>query len=550
MKSKYIAPVLIIFSMYLFLSALHLIPFVLNLKYFILLLMGLATVSIIGGVLKTRLTSKKISLKDKPRVVKLNDDYELYVHEIYINKQKYYFIAFKILGRETEEEQINFYKELYDAIISAYRNKSRNLHISIITRLDPMISSAFIIYKRADIKLEEFIEEAIYIQNAFQSVAPHLLLEGTNINADEFIPLPSVGDVVYGGFISQKKYEVANAEESITGEFDIQLGYNVGTEVAIGIRTKDIFRHLSIFGATGSGKSNTSVLIARELRKRGFDVIIFDWHGEYHDSLKEFNYYGEKNYIILNPLGSSEKSAGEVADMIGDVLELTDPQRYALQLAIEQHQNDPDFDIKNLPDILTEMETDFAQKQVIIALVRKLKMLFGGIGGKLISSKNGISYKELAKKMKGGNVINLSFISDIRLRKLYAVLLLKFLLEYYMSFRDKTRKVYIVLEEAQNYLRQNNLIIERALQEIRKFGVGLCIITQSPTTIDEEVLKNTNIKIVHSIKSNTDKRVVVDSMGLPGEAVNLIDKLDVGQAILTAPNLRTFAIVDILKAVD
>jgi len=86
----------------------------------------------------------------------------------------------------------------------------------------------------------------------------------------------------------QNKLEAyTQVEEQIKiDNFDIKLGDILGfNDKTIGIRSTDVFGHIVIFGATGSGKTNTSVLLARELQKKGFDVVILDWYGEYHNYL-------------------------------------------------------------------------------------------------------------------------------------------------------------------------------------------------------------------------------------------------------------------------
>ncbi|NON63327.1 ATP-binding protein, partial [Acidianus sp. RZ1] len=105
----------------------------------------------------------------------------------------------------------------------------------------------------------------------------------------------------------------------------------------------------------------------------------------------------------------------------------------------------------------------------------------------------------------------------------------------------------IVIEEAHNYFTEYNDFINRIISEVRKFGVGLCIVSQSPSSISAEILKNTNIKIIHSLKADIDKRVISDSLSLPSSMVNFIDKLDIGEAILSAPNIKNPIVVKIKK---
>lgn len=552
MNTKYLVPIIFLVSLYLIISAFHSTGFLkINIPTpnpVYLAFSGL----IFGSIF---LIIQKLGASNKIKQIIARETLKNNIHIINIGGVEYYYIGFRIIGKENvEDEKVDYEKEMKAVVESVSKNKSRKIKVATVTILDPSPGTSIIFFsKRNEMTLSRFHNEALYLKHTIESMAPHLTLEEVNLKTNPMLPLPQLlGTVVYPGYIMQKKIEVVSSSEEqiVVGDFDVELGVVPGSDNrTIGIRSSDVFRHIAIFGATGGGKTNTSALLVRELQKKGFDVVVLDWHGEYHNYLPNFNHYEGDNLPVLNPLGSKEARALNVADMIGDILELTEPQRFALQKAIDKYLKDNnDVDFKDLPQIIDEHAEELEiQQNVAIALIRNLEYLFSGIGEKLIS-KNGLSYKELAEKLKGGNIINLrSMGSDIRIRKLYGLLIAKFLIEYFMEYKPKDRKLYLVLEEAQNYLRERNMIIERALQEVRKFGVGICIVTQSPTTIDSEVLKNTNIKIVHAIKTNDDKRVVADSMGLSAGRAKILDKLDVGEALVTAPNIKKEVIVKIKK---
>jgi len=61
------------------------------------------------------------------------------------------------------------------------------------------------------------------------------------------------------------------------------------------------------------------------------------------------------------------------------------------------------------------------------------------------------------------------------------------------------------------------------------------------------VLKNTNIKIIHSIKSDIDKKAIRDTLSLDERLTQSLDKLDVGEAVISAPNLKVPIIIKIKK---
>lgn len=140
------------------------------------------------------------------------------------------------------------------------------------------------------------------------------------------------------------------------------------------------------------------------------------------------------------------------------------------------------------------------------------------------------------KCLKGINVIDLSLVNNLILRKVYVLFLLRFLTEAHLRNWDGKTTI-VVLEEAHNYLKEDNPFIERMMSEMRKFNLGICVVSQSPSTIAPCVIKNTNTKLVHALKSNVDKSVVRDSMALDEKFTSALDKLRVGEALLSSPTL-------------
>ena len=548
MKSESILPIMFIALSFIILAeTFHIMPSMsINPMYF------LYAVPIIVVVI----TASKFKNRIKRVIVKSAIEQNLYTFQL--EDGEYYFIGFKVVGKEIRtNDMVNYTIELKNAIDAIQRNKTRYLNVAIVTLLDPLPGSAILFYAKKDkVNKDYLLNEAMILKSSIESVASHISLEPVSLKSNLILPFPAVvGSVIFSGYVSQKKFDI-NADGVTFGDYDIELGVTRGKyEVPVGIKSEDVFKHVSIFGSTGSGKSNTAKLLAKELLKRGFDVIILDWHGEYHEVLPELNYYGQGNFIVVNPIATDEDMI-DVAEMMGDALELTEPQKFMLYNALLTVARGGKFDTKSLQDAIESLpDTSAMEKSIKIALTRKVIFFFTGQGSKLMS-ENGVNYKKLAEMLRGGNIIDLSFIKNLNLRKLYALLILKFILEYYMQSRNRERKVFIILEEAQNYLRKKkddnsdsggNMMIERALQEARKFNVGLCIVTQSPSTIDPEVIKNTNIKIVHAIKANMDKDIIAKSMSLTEEEIEYLDKLDTGEAIVVAPNLKREVIVKINK---
>lgn len=72
------------------------------------------------------------------------------------------------------------------------------------------------------------------------------------------------------------------------------------------------------------------------------------------------------------------------------------------------------------------------------------------------------------------------------------------------------------------------------LREVRKWGEGLMIVDQQPSQLIPDALKNTNLKIIHKMPAEDDRRAVGACMGLNEEQTALIAALGVGEVILSS----------------
>ena len=115
----------------------------------------------------------------------------------------------------------------------------------------------------------------------------------------------------------------------------------------------------------------------------------------------------------------------------------------------------------------------------------------------------------------------------------------------------------ILLEEAHNFVpgdskspaeRQSVNTTKQIAQEGRKFGVGLIVISQRPSRLDETTLSQCNSYIIMRMVNPADQafvRRVIESLG--EEEVGLLPDLDVGEALLSG-QMVNFPILVKMKA--
>ncbi len=311
--------------------------------------------------------------------------------------------------------------------------------------------------------------------------------------------------------------------------------------------------HTLVLGSTGSGKTHTvSVIINRIIE--GFNEvkpIIFDWHGEYSYLLKR-----KRRLVPYDlPVGITnliEKDLYSFIDILADVLELTNSQIYILEKVLQQLLRRGKV---NLNDIYTVLENFIDEsgwmRESRLSLLRKMSPLIR-TGYSNLFSNSGI--EDLIHRLNYESlplVIDVSVIKDPFIRKIYISFVLNMIFDIFVNDKNEKPqyKLLIVLEEAQNILSKNNpvRIVSRMLSEIRKFGVGLIIISQSPSSLIENVMVNTNTKIIHSLKAGADIELVNKSIYLPPEYLRVIPYLEPGEAILYTRGFKKPLIVRVDK---
>ena len=288
-----------------------------------------------------------------------------------------------------------------------------------------------------------------------------------------------------------------------------------------------MFQHVLVVGSTGSGKTYTVSRIVSKAVKRDNElrsVIVFDWHGEYTGLLDVYEYIDPWD-LPVNIIGSD---IYETVDLISDVLELTHPQSFMVEKILSREK------ISNIHELYRILESleDVASwmRESRLSLLRKLSPIVRDAYIDLFKGDRN-NYVNLAGRSV--MIIDVSKIKDPLIRRIYIAFYLKKLFSVALE-RMLTGRLLIVVEEAYNLLNRDKPIrlISRMLAEVRKFGIGLIIVTQSPSTVVEDVMINTNTKIIHSLKSSCDIDLINKTLYLTEEFRQIIPYLDVGEAII------------------
>jgi DNA polymerase III delta prime subunit len=300
------------------------------------------------------------------------------------------------------------------------------------------------------------------------------------------------------------------------------------------VKPADMTRHILLFGPTGSGKTSTAMRAVELALRRGADVVIVDWKGEYGGYFRGATIV--RKLDLLKPDADHETYALVLTDILRDVLELTDPMAYMLydELVRGYRMGALTFDklIRNLEArrLAALQARSFAEANIAEGLIRRLYLL-------------ALDEKRPAMNMRGSDrvvIYDLSALTTYQLKCLYAEIILWRIYNEARARSTPTKKPslskLLILEESQNYIRPRRPervpgIGERIVNELRAYGVGALIISPDPTQLPYHMARDAGAVIS------------IGYQGLPevvAELLSFYRYSDVKRLIKTTSKMRTY----------
>ncbi|MEM4035291.1 MAG: DUF87 domain-containing protein [Fervidicoccaceae archaeon] len=466
------------------------------------------------------------------------------------------FVLYRKRGRVREKEARAWRLEIIDstesekalaALYSLIKNKSRHWgsESSLILSLSPRGAALHLCLSDMDPSKVEFIEGFL------RSLEPEIRWK-----RDESFKCPehstkytSSPDALFELFGKQLRHDAwGNSRELPKEEALVYVGRCKRTGSPLGLTAEELLRHVGIFGSTGSGKTTTSAVLATGAASIGMSVVILDWHGEYGVLLEEAC---AERVEVLDPLEDDSASVnpleGAIEDavsMLEDVLSLSAPQSAVLYRVLKESGGSL-FGISSLIALLDSKSPEgYWDRELRGALLRKLELL-DSPEGKILFSKT------VYRPPSNGEiqVINLSNIKNFNLKKLYSLALIKFIYQTRYARGGAGGRILLVVDEAHNIMPKSvDNFVSKMIAESRKFGIGVVIVTQSPSSVNPEFIKNLNTKIVHAIRSNIDMRILEESMALEHNERVLLPRLEIGEAFFSSPSCPKPTLIVIEKS--
>ena len=330
----------------------------------------------------------------------------------------------------------------------------------------------------------------------------------------------------------------------------ISIGNVYGTQARAFINASEYDRHTAILASTGAGKSFTAANLIKEYSLLKLPVVVVDTHGEYAKLLGVLAKTSGINIEVLTvkrirqgfkqlKIPVSNLSPSDFHHFIP----LTEPQESALGDIIDGLSND--FVLEDLVEGAGNLDTKVFHEGTIQAIKRKLKTLTRVF--KDVFDKYGTDITHLVEPGKI-TIIDCSLASQGVRRSVVSYLCKELLSCRVNKLNDFEGKkidypLLMVVEEAHNYAGGNlshscKTQLQRIASEGRKFGLGLCVISQKPSKIDEEILSQCNTGFYMHITNPRDKEHIRKSFESINDAIiSDLDSLDVGECIIAGAML-------------
>jgi len=317
-------------------------------------------------------------------------------------------------------------------------------------------------------------------------------------------------------------------------------------------------KHICILAKTGGGKSYACGVLIEELLKKKIPLVIIDTHGEYN-SLKKSNKsrkdkknmerfgVSKKNYANQIEEFSPIRASGEVKHLtlsglnleareIIDLLsaKLSGPQIGVLYQAIKEVKEYKS--VYNLRDIIDAVNRSKSNARWnVIASLESLD----SIG---VFSDSGTSPEEIVRKSKC-TTINLKGVPP-DVQDVVVARLTKELFDERKA--GKIPPFLMVVEEAHNYCPERGVgkavssaILRTVASEGRKFGMGLCIVSQRPAKVDKNIISQCNTNIILKVTNPNDLKAIINSVeGLTNQTYKEIQRLPIGVALISGAGLQ------------
>lgn len=375
--------------------------------------------------------------------------------------------------------------------------------------------------------------------------------------------------------------------KSVMGDIEVgrmRTGQEVLKDVPVSLHSSILPQHMGVFATTGMGKSNfMKTFCASCMKVRKFGLLMVDPHGEYvaggrsstgdatvgllhytngrdgltvftinDASLKKYSLnrltlsyadFRASDLFLLYEHSQAQRELVEILDDIdgGDLIDFFEKTDFSVfDPQIPETYTGPHKQIAARVRNFSPSTLEVMQRRIRSLVKRNSKFLKERASAldEIIDAlhRNRVVLVDIPGMSEQSELLVLSIIT----RKILRI----------HQHEDKysgggsskeNGDVLITIEEAQRVLGSGagkTQIFRECAMEGRKFGIGLCVITQQPKNIDPKVLAQLNTFVIMGLGDRNDRQIVSASAKQDLSQMDTeIQTLDTGEAIISSPKV-------------
>ncbi|MBU0641087.1 MAG: DUF87 domain-containing protein [Planctomycetes bacterium] len=381
------------------------------------------------------------------------------------------------------------------------------------------------------------------------------------------------------------------------------LGRAGPTNRVFGIELDDMTRHALIVGVTGAGKTNTAMHLLHELWGRHHIpfLVIEPAKAQYRNLLGVSRFrdvqifapgYRDIAPLRLNPFEfppgiDVQTHITHLYAVFNAAFILYAPMPYVLERAMYELYEERGWDLAagrhpeadartqavsplafpTLSDLYSKIKDvvdrlgydDRIRMDVTAGLQARVDSLRVGQKGQTFDTRRSVPFERLLEKP---TILELSHIGSDEEKAFFMGLLLTRLYETREAEGESPGLRHVTfIEEAHRLLSRTSTDTSATevanvkgkavetfcnmLAEVRAYGEGIAVMEQIPNKLAEDLLKNTNLKVMHRIVAADDRAVMGGTMNLQPAQQGVITTLARGEAAVYAEGLERPALVKV-----
>jgi len=365
---------------------------------------------------------------------------------------------------------------------------------------------------------------------------------------------------------------------AVMGEIEVgvmKTGQDVLRDVKVALHAKVMPQHMGVFATTGMGKSNfMKVFCASCMHAREFGLLVVDPHGEYvaggrsskgdptkgllhdqggRDGLAVFTIrdeqfrakYGlQKLYLEHDDFRSQDLNLlFDHSDAQRDVLELLEDVKGSALIDFFLNTEFDTFDAATYDGRHRPIAHALRSSQPGTLEVIKRHVSILTRNNPFLRAR-GSSITDIMKALAENKVVLIDIPGMGERSELFVLSVITRQImhrhrgEWGVSKDAEPPQVLITIEEAQRVLggdRRGTQVFRECAMEGRKFGVGLCVITQQPKNIDPRVLAQLNTFVVMGLGDRGDRDIIASSAKQDLSRMDTeIQTLEPGEAVISS----------------